>query len=132
MAYSDTTSRKRGCAALVAFGALLFALPVGWMMGRPYTSSIPRSFDPQAWQDADPTGWPADNTRCGMIADLRMRVGIEGKSRNDLLELLGEPEKLPSAPNREYWPLCPSFLDIWVLSVRWRDGQAIDAAVHDT
>ena len=112
MAYSDTTSRKRGCAALAAFAAFLLALPVGWMMGRPCTSSIPRSFDPQAWQDADLTCWPADDARCGVIADLRMRVGIEGKSRNDLLEPLGEPEKLPSAPNREYWPLCPSFLDI--------------------
>lgn len=132
MAYSDTGSRKRGCMALIGFGALLLALPVGWLMGRPYTSTIPRSFETLAWQRADPTGWPADNTRCGMIADLRIRVGIEGKSRDDLLKLLGKPEKLPSAPNREYWPLCPSFLDIWVLTVRWKDGRAIDAAVHDT
>ena len=132
MAYTDTGSHKSGCMALIAFGLLLSALPVGWLMGRPYTSTIPRTFDTQAWQEADPTGRPADNVRCGMIADLRMRVGIEGKSRGDLLKLLGKPEKLPSAPNREYWPLCPSFLDIWVLSVRWKDGRAIDAAVHDT
>ena len=132
MAYSDSGSRKRGCIALIGFGVLLLALPVGWLMGRPYTSAIPRSFDSQAWKEADPTGWPDDDRRCGMIADLRLRVGIEGKSREDLLNLLGKPEKWRSAPTEEYWPLCPSFLDIWVLTVRWRDGRAIEAVVHDT
>ncbi len=67
-----------------------------------------------------------------MIADLRLRVGIEGKSRDDLLGLLGKPEKWRSAPAEEYWPLCPSFLDTWVLTVRWKDERVIDAVVHDT
>ncbi len=132
MAYSDTGSRKRGCIALIGFGVFLFALPVGWLKGRPYTSAIPRSFDSQAWKEANPEGWPADNTRCGMLADLQLRVGIEGKSREELLDLLGEPERWRTAPTDEYWPLCPSFLDIWVLTVRWKDGRVIEVVVHDT
>ena len=132
MAYSDTSSRKRGCIVLMGLGVLLLVLPAGWLMGRPYASTVPRSFDPQAWKAADPTSWPADDTRCSMIADLRLQVGIEGRTRDEVVALLGEPEDRRREPSVSYWLLCPSFLDVWVLGVRWENGRAVDAVVHDT
>lgn len=132
MSYSDKGSRKLSCIVSVGPVALLAALLAIWQMGRPYTSTLPRAFASLAWKEADPTGWPADDTRCSMVADLQMRVGVEGKTRDELVRLLGEPEKWRSEPADEYWPLCPSFLDIWVLTVRWKDGRAFEAIVHDT
>ena len=31
-----------------------------------------------------------------------------------------------------YWLLCPSFLYVWVLGVRWKNGRAVEVFVHDT
>lgn len=132
MAYSDTSSRKRGCIVLLGLVALILALPAGWLAGRPYTSIIPRSFNSQAWKEADGTRWPDDNTRCSMIADLRLRVGIEGKTQARLLELLGPDDSESKGSNVSHWHLCPSFMDIWILEIRWKDGKAEDAWVRDT
>lgn len=121
-----------GCVVSIAVAIVVAALPVVWLMGRPYTSTFPRPFDSEVWKAADPSAWPADDTRCGMVADLQLRVGIEGKTRHALSQLLGEPEKLSGDPSASYWLLCPSFLDVWVLRVRWENGRAVDAIVHDT
>jgi hypothetical protein len=132
MPYSDKTSRKLGCVVSLGLVVLVAALLVVWLFGRPYTSTLPRSFNSEAWKAANPTGYPDDDTRCGMIADLRLRIGIEGKTREELLQLLGEPQTWRAEPKTEYWPLCPSFLDIWVLTVRWKDERAVEAVIHDT
>lgn len=132
MPYSDEKSRKLGCVVLIGFAILLILTPVGWLMGRPYTSSLPRPFNSEVWKAAKPETSLDDDTRCGMMTDLRMRIGIEGKTREELVALLGEPEKWRTSPKDEYWPLCPSFLDLWVLSIRWEDGRAVEAMVHDT
>jgi hypothetical protein len=132
MAYSDRRSRLLGCVLLPVLGVAILALPLAWLAGDPYTSTFPRAFDADAWKAADPSAYPSDDTRCGMIADLRYRVGVEGKSRGELSELLGEPLSLPRDRSASYWLLCPSFLDVWVLKVRWQRGHAIQADVHDT
>lgn len=99
-------------------------------LGAPYTTHMPRPFDARAWAAAKTN---FDDTRCGMIADLKYRVGIAGKSREDLGRLLGEPEILPHRdPAASYWLLCPSFLDIWVLRIDWIGDRAISSTVHDT
>ncbi len=117
---------------MVGLVAIFALIVVAWSLGRPYTSTVPRSFEPKAWKESNPTGYPDDDTRCGMIADLQFRIGIEGKTRKEVVQLLGEPESWRVEPKTEYWPLCPSFLDIWVLTVRWEDGRAVDVSVHDT
>ena len=132
MAYSDQMSRKVGCVLSIVLVVSFAALLVAWLFGRPYTSTLPRSFDSEVWKAANPTGYPDDDTRCGMIADLQFRIGVGGKTREELVGLLGEPEAWRDDPATEYWPLCPSFLDVWVLTVRWKSGRAVEAVVHDT
>ena len=132
MSYSDRRSRIFGCGLLLLVGMVVLGLPLAWLAGGPYTSTFPRTFDSEAWKAADPTGYPDDDTRCGMVADLQFRIGIEGKTRGEVLRLLGEPESWPGEATTNYWPLCPSFLDVWVLTVRWESGRAVEAVVHDT
>jgi hypothetical protein len=73
-----------------------------------------------------------DDRRCGMLTDLKIRVGLEGKTRDEIVTLLGEPEDVRREPNVSRWLLCPSFMDVWVLAIRWKDDRAIEAFVHDT
>jgi hypothetical protein len=117
---------------MVLIALVIMGLPILWLMGGPYTTTFPRSFDQGDWKAAAPAAYPDDDARCGMIADLQYRVGVVGKTRIELVELLGEPEPVSYAPTRSYWLLCPSFLDIWVLDVRWEHGRAVEASVHDT
>lgn len=130
--YSDRRSRILGCVLLPILGLALVSIPILWLAGGPYTTTIPRAFDSAAWRAAQPSAYPDDDTRCAMIADLQLRLGVEGKTRKELIALLGQPEPVAYAPTNNYWLLCPSFLDIWVLDVRWKDGKAVEASVHDT
>lgn len=132
MAYSDRRSRVLGCVLLPVFGLGIVIIPILWLIGGPYTTTVPRPFNSSDWTAAQPSAYPDDDTRCGMIADLQFRIGVEGKTRTELTALLGEPEPVAYAPTRSYWPLCPSFLDIWVLDVRWEGEKAVEASVHDT
>lgn len=131
-AYSDKRSRVLGCGILITIGAAVVLLAIAWLMGRPYTSSFPRAFDSAVWKAADTAAYPSDKTRCGMIADLQLRIGLVGKSRSELSNLLGEPVSVSGDPSASYWPLCPSFVDVWVLRVRWENDRALEAVVHDT
>lgn len=67
-----------------------------------------------------------------MIADLTYRVGVVGKSRAELHQMLGEPQDEGEDPASSHWHLCPSFMDIYILEVRWRDDLAVSAWVRDT
>ena len=67
-----------------------------------------------------------------MVPDLRIRVGIVGKTRDEVIDLLGEPEDRRREPDMSYWLLCPNFLDILVLSVRWKNARDVDTFVHDS
>ena len=67
-----------------------------------------------------------------MLIDLRWRVGVEGKSRAELTKLLGPPDDQRGEPGTSAWLLCPSFLDIWILEVRWQNDRVADAWVRDT
>ncbi len=85
MAVQTTKRRILIVIALLAAGMLLF---LAWLGGGPYTETWPTKFDPDRWKAASAT-WAGldaheDNTRCGMLMDLRVNVGISGKSRNEL------------------------------------------------
>jgi hypothetical protein len=121
----------RSCLLLVFVAALLmFAVPFGCLAGGPYTETFPRLFDPARWKAADVSG--GSEERCGMLADLRGRIGVSGRTRAELSQLLGEPETVPWKPQSSYWPLCNSFIDVWVLTVEWQDDRATAVTVHDT
>jgi hypothetical protein len=127
MAYSDKQSRVRGCLALLAIAAAVLALLYGWRAGGPYTSAVPRTFNSEGWKAAE------GDTRCGMIADLQHRVGVVGRTRSDLYGMLGKPEDEDNRdPTLDHWHLCPSFMDIYILEVRWRDNRVAAAWVRDT
>jgi len=68
-----------------------------------------------------------------MIADLRYRVGVVGRTRAEIYEMLGPPEdENNDDPVLDHWHLCPSFMDIYILEVRWRDERVASAWVRDT
>lgn len=115
--------------ALIAFPVGLLAFAFVWVSGMPYTSHLPRIFSAERWNAADPG---VDSIRCSMITDLKYRTGIVGKTRSDLEKMLGKSESLARDPTASYWALCPSFIDIWVLRVRWENDRVIEAIVHDT
>jgi hypothetical protein len=127
MAYEPSkASRVRSIAAI----CLLLALPVGCMTGGPYTETYPRLFNSTRWKTADLNR--GDEARCGMLADLKGRIGLVGKSRSELLQLLGQPEDHGREAHSSYWLLCNSFADVWVLRVQWQHDQVKSVVVHDT
>ena len=91
-------------------------------------SDFPRAFDSEIWQDDDRPHY----ARCGMLTDLEYRIGIEGKSRSELVAILGEEDGTDDSRETSYWYLCPSFMDIWILEVRWEDDRVAQAWTRDT
>ncbi len=127
---SSSASHLRSCAVMLVAALLVLAVPFGCMAGGPYTETFPRPFDSARWKAADVSG--GSEERCGMLADLRVRIGVSGKTQAELSQLLGEPETVPWEPKSSYWPLCNSFMDVWVLTVKWQEGRATAVTVHDT
>jgi len=111
--------------ALVVF---CVSLPILYIAGGAYTEALPRLFDSSTWKSAD----IGAGTRCSMLLDLRLRIGVERKTRRELIALLGPDVSNGPARNFGYWLLCPSFMDVWILEVRWKDDVAVDAWVRDT
>lgn len=108
---------------------LLFCIgPLVYVRGGPYTETIPRPFNSAEWKNSDT--W--DETRCAMLSDLRFRIGVDGKARKELIDMLGPDEDEDADPNQSHWHLCPSFMDIWILEVRWENGIVADSWVRDT
>ena len=114
---------------MVLFLALALTLsPIGCMAGGPYTEALPEPFNAERWKSADTGG----AVRCGRTADLMHRKGLEARTRADVIEMLGEPEVERGEAGLSHWHLCPSFMDIWILEVRWDDGMVGKAWVRDT
>lgn len=127
MAYKTGLKTHIFGGALIAL--LLAVLPISYIAGGAYTEAIPRPFDSKSWIAGEGM---SDSRRCAMLADLKFRVGLEGKSRDEVVALLGRPQDQPHDPNTSQWLLCPSFMDIWVLAIRWERDRAVEATVHDT
>jgi hypothetical protein len=128
VAYSDHRSKILGCAMLLAFVLTGLWLLSILMFPGPYTSALPRSFDAVVWKRSE----SVDGARCGMLADLRFHIGLKGKSRAEVQALLGLPEDEDGLRKTSLWLLCPSFMDIWVLEVRWSNNRVVEDWVRDT
>ena len=127
MAKSDKQSQVRRRVIFFAIIVAALVLLYSWLEGGPYTSSMPRTFDS--------TGWKAANAdaRCGMVADLLHRVGVVGRTRVEIYNMLGQPEtEANSIPGSDHWHMCPSSMDIYILEVRWRDNRVASTLVRDT
>lgn len=118
-------SIKGPLLAVVAL-ATIIALPFGCTAGGAYTEALPRPFNSNKWKIAD------GDDRCGMIIDLQNRIGIVGRSESELAQLLGPAEDHDKDIALSHWHLCPSFMDVWILEVRWQNGRAVSAKVRDT
>lgn len=94
----------------------------GCIDGMDYAKN-PRRFDAQQWRLA------VGDDRCNMVDDLRERVGLDGKSRADVIALLGEPETHGELSD---YHLCPSFMDVWILEIRWENDRVASTRVRDT
>ena len=66
-----------------------------------------------------------------MVADLRHRVGLTGKSRSEVVNLLGEDIDGSTNPPRVY-ALCPSFADVYILELKWVGDRVESTIVRDT
>lgn len=131
MAYqSSRASHLRSCVLMLVVVLLILAVPFACMSGGAYTETFPRPFDSERWKAADVSG--GSEARCAMLADLRVRIGVLGRTKADLSQLLGEPQDDPWEPQSSYWLLCNSLIDVWVLRVDWQDGRASAVIVHDT
>ena len=123
MSYSRS---KKGPALVLATMLLLLLLPFGCIAGGAYTEAFPRPFSSAKWKVGQ------GDARCGMIADLQYRVGVVGRTREELVQLLGPAEDNYKDRSVSAWLLCPSFMDVWILEVRWEADRAKSAWVRDT
>jgi hypothetical protein len=129
MAYSDRRSKITGCLLMPVILAVAGWLMLTLLFPGPYTSAFPRTFNSTLWKQNDKV---ETDIRCAMIADLRFRVGLKGRSRAELVDLLGHPQDQDDAPETSYWLLCPSLADIWILEIRWEGDHVADDCVRDT
>ena len=69
----------------------IVGLLLAYLAGGAYTETFPRPFKSESWIVASGNSFD-DEPRCGMLADLTFRVGFKGKTREEVVALLSEPE----------------------------------------
>jgi hypothetical protein len=123
-------SKYRGCWLPFFATALVVTLLTSWAfgLGTPDAFNFPRPFNAAKWKSANTWG----DTRCGMVADLRHRIGLIGKSRTKIEAMLGKPEEQNSNDQLSVYLLCPSLADIFILELRWKNDQVVSVNVRDT
>lgn len=112
-------------ARLIALTGLLLLTAGCVFQGEPSVAKHPRKFDSQLWKSAG-----ARDARCDMVDDLRNRIGLIGKTRTELVALLGKPES--DGQGADHYHLCPSFMDVWILELQWENGRVYATRIHDT
>lgn len=65
-----------------------------------------------------------------MVDDLRNRIGLVGRTRSELVTILGEPDTHGDATDD--YDLCASFMDVWILEVHWKSGRIASTRIRDT
>ena len=85
----------------------------------------PQAFNSRIWKSVG-----MDQRRCDMVDDLHTRVGVVGRTRSELIALLGEPEA--DGQGGDHYHLCLSLADVWILEVDWKDGRVASTSIRDT
>ena len=108
-----------GCAAL--------GLGLIWLfgVGTPGAMNFPRPFSSELWKAARPGSY----VRCAMVSHLR--YGMNGKSRSEVVALLGPDIDGAVDPPRVYG-LCPSLSDVYILEINWVGDRVESTIVRDT
>jgi hypothetical protein len=105
--------------------AMTVLLSISGCVGESGYTKAARRFDVQGWKSA------VGDDRCAMVDDLRERIGLKGRSRAEVIALLGKPEAHSGDPS-DHYHLCPSFMDVWILEIHWKDGRVASTRVRDT
>jgi hypothetical protein len=66
-----------------------------------------------------------------MVADLTHRIGLVGRNKDEVINLLGKPDQQKDSFPTVY-ELCPSLADIYILEIAWKQGRVASVTVHDT
>jgi len=74
-----------------------------------------------------------------MVGDLRNRIGLVGRSRAEIIALLGPGETREIYPQNKSSPsepttyvLCEDFPDYIVMTIEWRNGRVSQTYVSQT
>jgi hypothetical protein len=106
--------------ALVALSILLLI-----EVTTPGAFNLPMRFSSPHWKAS--SGW--QQTRCRMIADLKHRVGLTGRSQREVIELLGVPDIAVDASTSAYL-LCPTLDDVYILELLWQHERVASTRVR--
>lgn len=117
-------------------GVLLLALVISlvWFfgVGTHRMMSFPRPFSSELWKEAKEGAVDgSDDVRCRMVLDLRVRVGLVGRSQADVIGMLGD-EREDQRQRPDHYILCPSFGDYYVLELRWANGRVTGSRVYQS
>ena len=107
----------------------ILGIAVAWFLGlgTPGKMNLPRPFDSERWKAAD----PLTKARCGMMADLRYRFGLVGRSEAEVVELLGNDDDEATGPPT-FYVLCPDLIDFYYLEIEWKDGRVASTRIGVT
>lgn len=84
-----------------------------------------KPFHSSRWKAS--SGW--QNTRCGMVSDLTHRVGLKGRTKREIIELLGMPDVEVNGSTSSY-VLCPSLDNVHILELTWQHGRVASLRVR--
>lgn len=101
-------------------------------MGTPQFMVFPRPFDSELWKTAD----RLDNDRCRMVGDLTYRIGLVGRTADEVRRLLGPPDEKRyesgGKGNITSYVLCLSAADYFVMELAWQGDRVASVEVRDT
>jgi len=114
---------------IIAASVALLTLGVVWSCGlaTPDAFNLPWPFSSARWKAST----DGREIRCSMVADLTHRIGLVGRTESDVTNMLGKPDVREDASTTAYL-LCPSFGDIYILELTWKQGRVSSARVRDT
>ena len=96
MKKGSANSWARSASFLIAF-FLLLSVILACGLRKPWRDYKARPFDSEKWRNGDRVD------RGTMYADLFMKRTLNGKTQDEVLQLLGKPDKKASVEGREVW-----------------------------
>lgn len=96
MKNGSSNSQKQNAVSVVAL-LLLLSVALACGLRKPWRDYEAKPFDSEKWRNADRI------ERGTMYADLFMKRTLNGKTQDEVLALLGKPDKKASVQGREVW-----------------------------
>jgi len=93
---TSANSCAKSVSSLIACG-LLLSVVIACGLRKPWRDYKEKPFDSEKWRNGDRVD------RGTMYADLFIKRTLNGKSRDEVLQLLGKPDKKATVEGREVW-----------------------------